>query len=77
MLIVENNQVGEKLTKLKDKYKIHFNSEFPIYEHLDIAAEEGIYITEESIKKLSSFIDNRIRNNNPVPIPEGYFDRLY
>lgn len=59
------------------RYEDNFKVDFPLYEHLDITRSDGYDVSISGAKNLAIFIETRIKNNDPVEIPEGYADRLY
>lgn len=59
------------------RYEDNFKVDFPLYEHLDITRSDGYDVSISGAKNLATFIETRIKNNDPVEIPEGYADRLY
>ena len=60
-----------------DKYEEHFKESFPLYEYLELTQNDEYDFSLRGSKRLSDFIDDRIRDNKPVAIPEGYEERLY
>lgn len=59
------------------KYEDKFEVDFPLYEHLDLTRGDGYDVSISGAKSLAAFIETRIKNNDPVEIPEGYEDRMY
>lgn len=59
------------------RYEDNFKVDFPLYEHLDITRSNGYDVSISGANNLAVFIETRIKNNDPVEIPEGYADRLY
>lgn len=59
------------------KYEDNFNVDFPLYEHLDITRGDGYDVSISGANSLATFIETRIKNNNPVEIPDEYEDRVY
>jgi hypothetical protein len=59
------------------KYEDEFEIDFPLYEYLDITRGDGYDISISGAKSLAAFIETRIKNNDPVEIPQGYEDRVY
>lgn len=60
-----------------DRYEGYFDESFPLYEYIDMTKDKEFDFSLKGAKKLSEFIDKRIEDNKPVPIPEGYEERLY
>jgi hypothetical protein len=69
--------VSEILNPAIEKYERFFNSEFPLYEYIEITQSRDYDFSAKGAEKLVKLIDNRIRSDNPVEIPEGYESRLY
>jgi hypothetical protein len=76
MMFVEDG-AGEIFDKALEKYEKHFGKIFPHYEYHDITSTDGYTVSIKGAKRLAEFIDKRIKDNDPVEIPEGYEDRLY
>lgn len=68
---------GKIIDRAVSKYERHFDAIFPIHEYSEVTANEDYDFSLDGSKKLADFIDQRIKGNNPVPIPEGYEDRVY
>lgn len=60
-----------------EKYEEHFEQEFPLYEFTRLTSEGEYDFSKAGAKRLEKFIEGRIKDNNPVKIPEGYEDRKY
>lgn len=60
-----------------EKYEKHFGKTFPLYEYIHMTKDKTYDFSLEGSKKLSNFINKRIEDNKPVPIPEGYEERVY
>ncbi|MCO5404442.1 hypothetical protein [Enterococcus faecalis] len=60
-----------------EKYESHFGKTFPLYEYIDMTQSEGWDFSVEGGKKLTAFIEERIKNDDPVEIPADYEDRTY
>lgn len=60
-----------------DRYEQHFGQEFPTYEHTDVTKSKNYDVSVAGAKRLANLIDEHIADNDPVPIPDGYSDRLY
>lgn len=67
----------EIIEKGVGKYKNHFDSIFPVYEYTNMTSGNGYDFSVDGAERLSNFIDDRIKQNNPVAVPDGYEDRLY
>ncbi|MDB1690576.1 hypothetical protein PMV44_01785 [Enterococcus casseliflavus] len=65
------------ISRAVDKYEAHFDSVFPLYEYISITAGNGYDFSIKGAIKFEAFIDDRIKSNEPVEIPEGYEERLY
>lgn len=65
------------IEKAVNKYEKQFLEEFPVYEYTNITTGKGFDFSIKGAVKLSEFIDERIKNNKPVDIPEGYNKRIY
>lgn len=65
------------IRRATEKYKLHFDESFPLYEYIDMTKDKEFDFSLKGAKKLSEFIDKRIEDNKPVPIPEGYEERVY
>ncbi|MDN3168395.1 hypothetical protein [Enterococcus faecalis] len=59
------------------KYAEHFKQEFPLYEYIEVTASEGYDKSIKGAFKLRIFIDDCIPANEPVSVPEGYWERDY
>jgi len=68
---------SEVMNPAIEKYESHFKIEFPLYEYLTITQKDHFDFSFEGAKKLTDFIDERIRIDSPVNIPNGYNERLY
>ena len=76
MLYVEDG-AAQIMNAAIQKYEDKFKDDFPLYEHLDITSGDGYDVSISGANSLAEFIETRIKNNNPVEIPEGYEDRVY
>lgn len=65
------------ISKAIENYESHFCKIFPIYEYISITAGGGYDLSISGGKKLESFIEKRIKANQPVVVPEGYENRIY
>lgn len=68
---------GEIIDRAVEKYEKCFNTEFPLYEHIEITRNQEYDFSLDGAKKLAEFIDETIENGTPVPMPADYFDRNY
>lgn len=59
------------------KYEEHFDLDFPIYEYIHITKNDHYDFSVAGAKKLGKFIDQRIEKNDPVNVPEDYYERRY
>lgn len=71
------NGASDLVQNAIDKYEKHFDSEFPLYEHIHLTKNNNFDFSIEGAKRLDSFISGKIKENKLVEIPEGYYDRLY
>jgi hypothetical protein len=71
------NGAWEIINKAVSKYETHFDAIFPIYEYTEMTSGSGYDFSLSGAKRLSDFIDDRIKQDKPVAVPEGYEDRLY
>lgn len=76
MLYVEDG-AAQIMNAAIQKYEDKFNADFPLYEHLDITSGNEYDVSISGANNLAEFIETRIKNNDPVEIPEGYEDRVY
>lgn len=76
MLYVEDG-AAQIMNAAIQKYEDKFNVDFPLYEHLDITSSDEYDVSISGANSLAEFIETRIKNNDPVEIPEGYEDRVY
>ena len=60
-----------------EKYEGHFEQEFPLYEFTRLTSNGEYDFSIAGAKRLEKFIDVRIKDNNPVKIPDGYEYRKY
>lgn len=60
-----------------NKYKNHFDQGFPLYEFIHINREDDYDFSVAGARRLEKYIRKRIQQNKRVPIPEGYYDRVY
>lgn len=60
-----------------DRYEEHFKKQFPFYNYLDMTSDENYMLSVSGAKRLSKFIDERIKKNKPVYLPPDYAQRLY
>ena len=60
-----------------EKYELHFNMIFPVYEYISITESADYDFSVEGAKRLEKFINKRITANRPVDIPQGYENRVY
>ncbi|WP_332238890.1 hypothetical protein [Sporolactobacillus sp. KGMB 08714] len=67
----------EIIDKAVEKYENHFNNIFPIYEYVKMTSGNGYDFSVLGAKRLSDFIDNQIKQDKPVAVPDDYEDRLY
>lgn len=67
----------EIINQSLNEYEKKFDTEFPLYEYIDITKGNGYVFSVEGSERLKEFINERIEKNKPVDVPEGYFDRLY
>ena len=58
-------------------YEDNFKADFPLYEHLDLTRGGGYDVSISGAKSLAAFIETRIKNNDPVEIPDEYENRVY
>lgn len=65
------------IEKAMNKYEKGFGVEFPVYEYTDMTASNGFDFSVKGARKLSDFIDERIKSNKPVEVPKGYDERVY
>ena len=68
---------SEIVNEAIDKYENHFEQIFPFYEYIHITKDEDYDISIHGAKKLFEFIDGCILKDTPVPIPDGYEERMY
>lgn len=73
-------QVEHSAEKLLDdaetNYQRHFHEDFPRYEHIGMAMENGV-VTLDGAQRYAEFLELCIDQNRPVPIPPGYDQRIY
>lgn len=77
MLNCESPEAWALVSEAVSNYEKYFNLIFPFYEYVYLAADNGFDISNKGAKKFVKFIDTRIKQDNPVEIPEGYTDRIY
>ncbi|WP_028982846.1 hypothetical protein [Sporolactobacillus terrae] len=65
------------LDKAVKKYEDHFDDDFPVYEYAEMTSGNGFDFSVDGARRLSKFIDERIKQGKPVAVPDGYEDRLY
>lgn len=72
-------KAGEIVDKAIEKYELHFDLDFPLYtkEFLTLVANDKYDISLDGAKRLKKFINDRIKENKPVDVPEDYYDRIY
>lgn len=70
-------RVSDIIDPAVDRYESHFKTEFPLYEFKEMTKSKDYDFSIEGSKKLAEFIEERIKLNKPVEIPEGYEERLY
>ena len=68
---------GEMIDKVVEKYEIHFELTFPLYEFIRTTSSDDYDFSIAGAKRLEKFIDGRIKDNKPVKVPDGYEDRKY
>ena len=68
---------GEMIDKAVERYEIHFELTFPLYEFIRTTSSDDYDFSIAGAKRLGKFIDGRIKDNKPVKIPDGYEDRKY
>lgn len=68
---------GPIIDQAVEKYENHFEEQFPLYEYLDMTRDDTYDFSIKGANKLKDFVDNRISEDKPVKIPEGYHERLY
>lgn len=68
---------GEIIDRAIEKYEKSFNMEFPLYEYIEITRNQEYDFSLDGAKKLTEFINEKIDNGMPVPIPSDYFNRNY
>lgn len=73
------DKAGELVDKSIERYEKHFNLDFPLYtdKFLTMLANDEFDISIEGAKILESFINNRIKENKPLSIPDDYYDIVY
>lgn len=69
--------VSSILNPAIEKYENHFNSVFPLYEHINVTQSKDYDFSIEGAERLVKLIDNRIKTNQPVSVPSDYKTRLY
>jgi len=60
-----------------EKYEEHFKRIFPLYEYIYLTKSKKYDFSIDGAKKLVDLIEKCVAVNEPVPIPEGYEDRVY
>lgn len=68
---------GVMIDNAVEKYESHFGLTFPLYEFIRTTSNDDYDFSVAGAKRLEKFIEGRIKDNNPVKIPEGYEDRKY
>lgn len=68
---------GEMIDKVVEKYEIHFELTFPLYEFIRTTSSDDYDFSIAGAKRLEKLIDGRIKENKPVKIPDGYEERKY
>ncbi len=76
MLIIEDGAM-ELVEKDMNRYFNHFNQHFPLYEYIDITSNDDFDVSLSGAIFFHEFIDSCIAKDKPVPIPDGYEDRIY
>lgn len=59
------------------RYAEYFGRDFPFYEYVEMTAADGFDVSLKGAQKLAAFIDQRITDDDPVPIPDDYDKRIY
>ncbi|WP_414842150.1 hypothetical protein [Enterococcus saccharolyticus] len=79
MFSVEPNafEASQKLYEAEERYEDRFGKVFPTYEYGDTLKGNGYDHSRKGMEKLAAFINKRIEDNKPVPIPKGYEERVY
>lgn len=60
-----------------EKYETHFSKTFPLYDYIEMTKSDEWDFSVKGGKKLVGFIEERIKNDNPVEVPDDYEDRTY
>ena len=60
-----------------ERYEANFNQPFPVYEYIEVTRNDKYDFSIVGCKKLTELIDEKIKNNEAVAIPDGYIERLY
>ena len=76
MLFVEDG-AAQIIDAAIQNYADKFETDFPLYEHLNLTRGDGYDVSISGAKSLAKFIGTCIKNNDPVEIPDGYEERLY
>ena len=75
--VINDMAAATIVNELEEKYEEHFGKIFPLYEYLHITRDDPYDVSFAGAKRFEEFINGRIAENTPVPIPEGYEERLY
>lgn len=70
---------GDIIDAAVDRYENYFGEIFPLHEDEYASKTEGngYDFSLSGSKKLADFIDQRIKENKPVLVPNGYENRDY
>ena len=58
-------------------YHFKFQQIFPANDYPSLLKGNGYDVSIKGYQRLADFVNECIDKNEPVPIPEGYFDRIY
>lgn len=72
-------KAGKIVDEAIEKYESHFELDFPLYtnEFLTMVANDKYDVSLDGAKRLKKFINDKIKENKPVDVPEDYYDRIY
>lgn len=66
--------VDEVMYEAVERYKKHFEKDFPLHEYTDVTSSEEYDFSIAGAKRLTTVIDEMIANNKPAPEHDG---RMY
>jgi hypothetical protein len=58
-------------------YSEHFDEEFPLLAYVYMTKNKEYDFSTKGAKKLEKYINRHIKDDRPVPIPEGYSEHYY